>query len=186
MRILLTLACVLLISACQGTAFEKAPVAETGCDTALVGTWDSVEDDGKVDGEVRAQIGGDCKLEVFERKDNVMRAGDATTLHVGKGGTHGYVWVDSAWSLKRFSGGFEGKPAGFYLMRYRVDGELLILHGPDDRWVAHRIIDEDIEGETQKNGEGLNNRITGGPHPKVLDMPGFFGTEDVRFRRVHD
>lgn len=183
MKLLLLATSVLLLSACQGTAFEVPPVAATPCDVRLVGHWDSIGDTPDENGDVQMDISTDCKLELADRKDGKLRQGEPTQLFVGQHGGQQYLWVDSTWSQRRFDSDLPVHEGDVYLMRYRIENAELEVVSPDDKAIAHRILDEGIRGEIYKGEHGLKNRITGGPHPELLASEGFFGKEPARFRR---
>jgi hypothetical protein len=174
----------LLLCACQGTSFEQPPIAASDCDPALGGHWSSLDDDPEDNGDVQLDVDADCDVLVSERKDGAMRAGEPTRLSVGEDGGARYLWVDATWSARRFESKFEPAPDDVNLMRYTVEGKRLLMHAPDDKAIAHRIVDGDIPGETVKDDRGLDNRITGGPHPEVLALPGFFAAPELRFERT--
>jgi len=182
-RILGLMAVVLLLTACQGTAFEKPPIADSPCDARLAGHWDSIGDKADEDGEVQLDVSDACDLAVFERKQGKILAGSPTRLHVGQLGDWRYLWVDAQWSKQRFDTGLPVRPGDIYLMRYQLRKGELVLNVPDDKLIAHRIIDGDIPGQVSKDDQNLQNRITGGPHPQLLDSPGFFRRDEMRFRR---
>jgi len=182
-RILFLVAALLLLSACQGTAFEKPPLADSPCDVRLAGHWESVGDRAEENGEVQLDISDSCNLAVSERKQGKIIEGEPTRLHVGQLGAWWYLWVDAEWSRKRFDTGLPVRPGDVYLMRYELRKGELVLNMPDDKLIAHRIIDGDIPGQVSKDDQNLQNRITGGPHPRLLDSPGFFSREAMRFRR---
>ncbi len=183
MRIIALLAAMLLLSACQGTAFEKPPLGDAPCDARLAGHWDSIGEGSDEDGEVQLDVSDACDLAVSERKQGQMLQGDPTRLHVGQLGQGLYLWVDAEWSKRRFSTGLPVRPGDVYLMRYQFRKGELVLNMPNDKLIAHRIIDGDITGQVSKDDQNLQNRITGGPHPTLLDSPGFFSRDELRFRR---
>lgn len=183
MRFLLLMAASLLLSACQGTAFELPPIADAPCDARLAGHWDSIGDRADEDGEVQLDVSDSCSLSVYERKQGKIVSGDPTQLHVGQLGEWWYLWVDAEWSRKRFDTGLPVRPGDIYLMRYELRKGELVLNMPDDKAIAHRIIDGQIPGQVSKDDQNLQNRITGGPHPRLLDSPGFFSRDEMRFRR---
>jgi hypothetical protein len=184
MRNFLLASTCLVLAACQSTAFEKPPVAETACDTRLAGHWESVDEKPEDNGDVQLDIGRDCQLQLSERKDGKLIAGETTMLHNGKLGDGAFLWVDSGWSLRRFNSDLSAQAGDIFLMRYHVDGDALVLNAPDDKAIAHRIIDDKIPGTTHKDDDALQNRIIGGPHPEVLELDGFFSSEALRFRRL--
>jgi len=183
MKTLSLAAIVLLLSACQVTTFEKPPIAEAACDRQLVGLWSSIGDDADEDGEMQLDISSTCSLDVSDRHQGEMRHGEATQLHVGKLGSQAYLWVDSSWAEQRFESDLPPHPGDIYLLRYEVKNDELSLNSTNDKVIAHRIIDDEIPGDTSKIGHDLHNRVTGGPHPALLETPGLFKDEAIRFRR---
>ena len=182
-RTALSLLAAALLAACQGTSFEKPPIADAGCDPALAGTWLS-QDEGPADeGEVVLLVDARCRVHVEEHEATGVKRGDGVQAHLGRHGKHDYLWVDARWAHARFDEP-QAPPAGdVYLLRYQREGELLTLWTPDDKPIAHAIIDNDLTGEVVSRDNRLFNRLTGEPGPDVLDRPGFFKAEPVRFRR---
>jgi hypothetical protein len=176
---------LLLLAGCEATTFEHAPMAErNGCDPALVGDWFSLADarDGN-NGEVELQVGSNCRLLVIEHKQDGAVNGEATQLHVGNDGRQGYAWVDAAWAFQRADSHETTVPGDVYVLRYGVHGERLELRTPDTKAIAHRIIDDDLQGETRKSGTVLVNRLTGTVTPQQLRWHGFFADKPARFER---
>jgi hypothetical protein len=174
---------MLSLSACEVTNFEKPPIAESTCDANLAGHWDSVGDKPDENGDVQLDVSPTCLLEVSDRKDGAMRHGAPTQLHVGQFGTWHYAWVDSTWAQKRFDSELPTNDGDIHLLRYKVDHDDLVMNAMDDTAIAHRIIDDKIDGVVHKDDKGLQNRITGGPHPELLDSMGFFKEEALSFHR---
>jgi hypothetical protein len=180
----LALACLcLLLSGCEATSFQSPPFASESCDRALVGTWDSVGDQQEKNGEVELRIDDRCMLLFVEHEKDGTKEGTATQLHVGHDRGAGYLWVDSGWVVSRFDMK-QPPPAGdIFLVSYRIDKGLLTLHAPDDKAVAHRIIDGKINGEVRRIDGNLDNRILAPVDPDVLHQPGFFDKEKAELRR---
>jgi len=173
-----------LLAACQSTTFEKPPIAEAACDGRLTGHWNSIDDERQEDdGEFQIDVSDTCILNVSDLHQGEMRHGEPTQLHVGVAGDQRYLWVDSAWSDQRFEANLKAPVGDVYVLRYELKRDELILHTTNDKAVAHRIIDDEIPGDTQKIGHDLQNRITGGPHPQLLEKPGLFSDKPIRFRR---
>jgi len=70
-----------------------------------------------------------------------------------------------------------------FLVRYSVRNDRLTLQAPDDKAIAHRIIDGKINGEVRRIDGNLNNRILAPVDPAVLRQPGFFDKEKAELRR---
>lgn len=183
MKFVCLAAAVLILGGCQITTFEKPPIAETACDAGLAGHWSSIGDEHEDDGDVQLDMTQTCSLNVSDLHQGEMRHGEPTQVHIGQMVEHRYLWVDSAWAEKRFESELTPRPGDVYLLRYELKGDELVLYSPDDKLIAHRIIDDEISGDTSKIEYDLHNRITGGPHPLLLDTPGFFKAESIRFRR---
>lgn len=180
----IALACLcLLLSGCEATSFQAPPVAAGACDHRLVGIWDSVGTKNEKDGSVELRIDAQCMLLFVEHEKDGTKEGTTTQLHVGKDRGFGYLWVDSAWVVSRFDMK-EPPPAGdIFLVRYRIDNNLLTLQTPDDKTVAHRIIDGKFNGEVRRIDGNLNNRVLAPVNPDILRQPGFFDPEKARLRR---
>lgn len=172
------------LSGCETTSFEKAPLVEAACDPGLVGHWDSVGGTEESDGDVQLDIAGDCTLRLIDLHQGAKRAGEATQLHVGTHEGTRYLWLDSAWSLARFDSDLRAAPGDVLVLRYSTQRGELVVNVPDDKAIAHHILDGEAPGSTAKDDDGLQNRITGGPHPKLLANDWFFDREELRFRRV--
>lgn len=183
MKIAWMLAASLLLGGCEATSFERAPLAEGACDARLPGHWDSIGDKPDEDGDVQLDIGPDCRLELFDRHEGAMRAGAPTQLHFGTQGGKSYVWFDAGWSLRRFDSDLTPPSGDVLLMRYALSADQLTVVATDDKAIAHQVLDERIPGTVRKDDDGLQVRITGGPHPALLDGQGFFKDEPMRFRR---
>lgn len=174
---------LLLLAACEGTTFERVPLTEQACDASFAGRWASVAEGPDDQGEVVLVVSPDCHLEVEEHERSGVRTGEGSRLHLGHHGTHRYAWVDAGWVHRRFEEP-DAPPAGdVYLLRFALEGGDLLLWSTDDRPIAHRIIDDELDGEVVARGSRLFNRLTGPQDPAVLDHPGFFDAEPARFRR---
>jgi len=187
MKHLLVLAMLVLLSGCEVTTFEKAPLPDLACDKQLVGHWLSVAENGKTeaDGEIELRIGSDCSLELDEQKHGLIKRGEPTQLHVGQSGRFHYVWVDAGWAQVRFELDKAVHEQDVIVLSYRVNKKLLELQSTDDKAIAHQIIDGRIAGDVSRSNDRLLNRITGGPHPQVLEMSGVFERKKLRFRRAN-
>ena len=180
----LALACLCLcLTACETTSFQAPPVAEKSCDAGLVGTWLSVGDKHEEDGEVELRIDGKCSLLFLEHEKSGTKEGVATQLHVGSDRDINYLWVDSDWAQTRFDMKNPPPTNDIYLLRYRIRNDRLTLEAPDDRVVAHRIIDGKINGEVRRIDGNLNNRLLAPVDPAVLREAGFFDKEKAVLRR---
>lgn len=173
----------LLLAGCETTSFQAPPVAAGVCDANLVGVWDSIGDKHENDGEVELRIDDKCMLLFVEHEKAGTKEGTTTQLHVGSDGKAGYLWVDGAWVAKRFEMK-EPPPAGdIYLVRYRIAHDRLTLQAPDDKAIAHRIIDGKFNGEVHRTDGSLSNRILAPTDPAILREPGFFDQEKAELRR---
>ena len=180
--LLSALAPCLLLAACESTSFQAPPVAETACDPALPGVWESVGDDGK-NGEVEMRVDAACRMHLLELKQGQMRDGEPTQLHVGSDGEARYFWVDGVWASKRFELDTVPPAGDVYLLRYRIDGDRLRLEMPDSRAIAHRIIDNRLRGEVHRDEKVLANRLLAPVDPAALREPGFFDKDVTEMRR---
>jgi hypothetical protein len=181
----LALACLCLcLTACETTSFQAPPVAEKGCDAALAGTWLSVGDKPDENGEVELRIDHQCQMLFIEHEKDGTKEGVATRLHIGSDGDAGYLWVDSAWVVTRFEMKQPPPSGDIFLLRYQIKSDELTLEAPDDKAVAHRIIDGKINGEVRRIDGNLNNRLLAPVDPAALREPGFFDKENARLRRV--
>lgn len=183
MKRLPLLSFLLLLAACEGTTFERVPLAEEACDPSFAGRWASMAEDPADRGEVVLAISADCRLEVEEHARSGVRTGEGTRVHLGRHGAHRYAWVDAGWVHRRFEEP-DTPPAGdAYLLRFALEDGDLLLWSTDDRPIAHRIVDDEIDGEVIARDSRLFNRLTGAQDPSVLELPGFFDAEPARFRR---
>ena len=178
------LMCCLLLSACEATTFEKAPIAALPCDPALAGHWASEGEGDDKDGEIVLQIDAACQLSVLEQKADGPRTGEATALHLGRHGRHHYAWVDAGWMMRRFDEDHQFPAGDVYLVRYRRQGDRLELWSIDDKAVAHAIIDDRLDGEVLASDNELFNRLTGTQEAAVLDHRGLFDADPAGFRRL--
>lgn len=177
----------LLLAGCEATSFQASPVADAGCDPALAGTWLSVDEksDGKDDGEVELRIDAQCQLLFVENEKSGRKEGLPTQLHMGRDGEARYLWVDADWAKQRFEIKDTAAPSGdIYLLRYAVAKDTLTLELPDDRAVAHRIVDGKIRGETHKTQNSLTNRLLAPVDPAALREAGFFDGDKGVLRRA--
>ena len=182
MRIAILLPLLAGLSACESTSFQAPPVAEAACDPAIVGTWLSVDD--KNPGEVELQIDKSCKLLFVENEKSGRKEGAPTQMHVGSDGDARYLWVDAAWAKQRFEMS-DAPPAGdIYLLRYAVAGDELTLELPDDKAIAHRIVDGKLRGEISKSENTLRNRLLAPVDPAALREAGFFDDDMDVLRRA--
>lgn len=173
----------LALTACQNTTFEHPPVVETGCVPALAGDWLSQGVADESDGEVELSIDQQCHLEVLEHEQDGLRRGESTVLHGGKDREQGYLWVDAAWANQRFESKHAAPAGDVYVLRYRLDGNSLQMRLPDDKAIAHLIIDGKLQGEVQRNEDSLFNRILGPLPAGQLRRHDLFTGEVARFKR---
>ena len=173
----------LLLAGCETTSFEAPPVAATACDRALVGTWDSIGDKREDNGEVELRIDDQCMLLFIEHEKDGTKQGAPAQLHVGNDHGTGYLWVDGAWVASRFDMKTPPPAGDIFLVRYRTRNDRLTLQAPDDKAIAHRIIDGKFNGEVRRIDGNLNNRIMAPVDPAVLREAGFFDKEKAELRR---
>ena len=172
----------LLLVGCVSTTFEHPPVAERTCDAALVGDWRYVR---PVDekGEVKLVIGKTCRLLMLNHLGGATDRDEPTQLHLGMDEQQGYLWVDAGWATRSASSHEPTIPGDVYVLRYNLHGDKLELQTLNDKAIAHRIIDDDLPGETHKSNKGLFNRITGTVTLQQLHLRDFFNVEHVLFER---
>jgi len=104
-------------------------------------------------------------------------------MHVGNDHGAGYIWVDGEWVSSRFDMK-QPPPAGdIFLVRYSIRNDRLTLQAPDDKAIAHRIIDGKFNGEVRRIDGNLNNRILAPVDPAILREAGFFDKEKAELRR---
>jgi len=183
MKLAIGCLCVLLLAGCETTSFQAPPVAATGCDPALVGIWDSIGDKPEDNGEVELRIDDKCTLLFVEHEKSGTKEGATTQLHVGNDRGAGYLWVDGTWVASRFEMKQPPPTGDVYLVRYRIRNDRLTLQAPDDKAIAHRIIDGKIKGEVHDADGSLNNRVLAPADPAILRQPGFFDKEKAELRR---
>lgn len=170
---------------CEATTFQKPPLAEVGCDPQLVGNWLTVPSPGtkEAPGEGELQVDTACSLVVITHDKQKIETSDPTQLHLGRDGTQGYFWVDSAWAF-RFARTDLQPPAGdVTLLRYAVTGNELGLALTDDRAIAHHLIDGNLKGDVHKIDNTILNRIIGTLEPGQLrNQIGFkdYSTQFIR------
>jgi len=183
-RIAVVAAASLLLVACQGTSFEKPPLAALPCDPALEGTWLSQGDTPADEGEVTLLLDSSCLLRVEERERSGVRTGDPVQVFLGEHGEFRYAWMDATWMHVRFREEVLMPPPGdVYVLRYTADADSLLLWHTNDYHVAHAIIDGKLKGEVTHRDQRLLNRIIGDDTSDVLDSEHFFAPETARFRR---
>jgi hypothetical protein len=180
---------LLALAACQRTLFENPPVADAGCDPALVGEWRSEGDRRSEDGELVVFVGPACDLVTLEHGNDGERRSQPTTLHTGRAGGVRYLWVDAAWANASFEveANRIDRPGDVYLYAYALSRDVLRVATPPHRALAHRVIDKDIPGEVSMLGDELVVRVTGAP-ASVRDTLSkhrvFRMDEALRFRRA--
>lgn len=173
-----------LLGACSNTQFERVPVTEGSCDPLLVGDWDPIDEESGKPAEFRLHVSADCMVHLTETKPGAAQAAGPTRVHVGHQGEVAYAWVDGAWAAAMFESRYPAVPGDVMVVRYRATPTTLELQMPDDKAVAAGIAGGEIPGETQGDGSDVRNRITGGPHPELLDRADFFSANVARFSRV--
>ena len=179
------LALLICIGGCTATTFQNPPLAESTCDSHMVGDWLSVADSGSNDtpGEVELKIDATCGLSMIEHKKDGDVVGDAIAMHFGRDGSQDYFWLDAAWAFKRAQS-LEPAPAGdYYVLRYSIHDMELQLFTIDDRAVAHRILDDQLKGEIHKTEGTLVNRLTGTVTQEQLRNKIVFDAKPARFTR---
>jgi len=181
--VLSPLCACLLLAGCETTSFQAAPVAADVCDRALIGTWDSIGDKREDNGEVELRIDDQCNLLFIEHEKNGSKQGAATLLHVGHDRGDGFLWVDGAWVASRFDMKRTVPAGDIFLVDYRIKNDRLTLHAPNDKAIAHRIIDGKINGEVRRVDGDLDNRILAPADPAMLHQPWFFDAEKAELRR---
>ena len=172
----------LLLVGCVSTTFEHPPVAERNCDAALVGDWRYVQpvDEKSV---VQLVIGKTCRLLMLNHPGGATDRDEPTQLHVGMDEQQGYLWVDAGWAIRLASSDEPTIPGDVYVLRYSLHDGKLELQTLNDKAIAHRIIDNDLPGETHKSNKGLFNRITGTVTLQQLHLRDFFNEEHAFFER---
>jgi hypothetical protein len=79
----------------------------------------------------------------------------------------------------------EAPPEGdLYLLRYAIAGDELTLELPNDRAIAHRILDNKIRGEVHRTENNLRNRLLAPVEPAALREAGFFDDDKGVLRRA--
>ena len=177
-------AAALMLGACQMTTFDKAPLAAGPCDPQLAGRWLSQDEDPAKNGEVALEVDASCQLVVEATQNDGVRRSAPTPLHLGQSGLYRYAWVDAAWTLAQFEPGHAATPGDVYVLRYAVADDRLTLWTPQDKAVAHAIIDGQLEGEVVSKNRDLFYRLTGNEAPAVLDHEGLFNADPVQFARA--
>ncbi len=174
-----------VLAGCHATTFEHPPVAETGCDPRLVGDWLSVPDPGSGDtlGEAEVQVDATCTLVAVDHEPNKTVRSDPVMAHLGRDDAHTWLWVDAAWGFKAAQSQQQPPTGDVTVFLYRLDGDKLELALPDDRAVAHRIIDGDLQGDVSKAGGMLLNRVTGKPTASQWRAMILFNDQSGRFER---
>lgn len=182
-RIGLLLPVLVVLAGCEGTTFQHPPLAELPCDNALVGNWGSIGDKpSDEDNEVELRIDPQCQMLFVEHEKDGDHEGTTTALHVGKRNSRRYFWLDAAWANQRFKSDRKPVAGDVYVLRYRIAANVLTMELPNDKAIAHRIIDGKIHGEVDRNEDVLFNRVIDPFDPAELDRPGFFGGQAARFR----
>lgn len=184
MRILFAFLLIGSLAGCQATTFETAPLAAEACDAQLAGRWLSIGEQPSDDGEVELRIDADCRIEVLEHEQSGLRTGVGTTVQVGQQEGQRYAWVPASWLRERFDKDFLTPDGDVFVLRYRVDHDQLHLNFPDEKALAHRIIDGALQGEVRAVDRRLLVRLTGPAQPALLGSPRFFVWESQQFRRV--
>lgn len=183
-RLLALLLAACALGACSNTQFERPPVAEADCDPLLAGDWEPVPEEGDKPAGFRLHVSADCLVRVSETKPGAAQAAGPTRVHVGAPGDAAYAWVDGAWVVAVFESREPAVAGDVLVVRYRAMPATLELQMPDDKAIAAAIGAGDIPGVTSGEGSDVRNRITGGPHPQVLERADFFVPTPLRFRRV--
>lgn len=182
-RIGLLLPALVVLAGCEGTTFQHPPLAEQPCDSALVGNWESIGDKpSDADNEVELRIDRQCQLLFIEHEKDGDRDGTPTALHVGKRNGRRYFWLDATWANQRFKSDRQPAAGDVYVVRYGIVAKILTLELPNDKAIAHRIIDGKIHGDVDRTEDILFNRVTDPFDAAELDRPGFFGGQAARFR----
>jgi hypothetical protein len=174
----------LAATACQRTSFELPPIAASGCDPALVGRWQSLDSDDRATDDIVLDFDAACMLRVGPAVPDPKKPPTPTQAHAGRHGDARYLWVDAAWLSALYESSEPVPPGDVVVMRYRATAEGLELQGSDDKAIARAIAAGEIPGQSSGEGPNLRNRITGGPHPRVLDRPDAFSAALMRFRRL--
>ena len=184
MKILFIVASCLLLAACESTSFQAPPVAEIACDPALAGRWIAPESEEKNSDDVELRIDAACRLLFIDHDNGVRNEGEPVQAHLGVDGDAHYLWVDAAWAAKRFDAKQPPPVGDLFVLRYLLTQDSLTLEMPDNRAVAHRIIDNKINGEVRRYDGVLANRLLAPIDAKALREPGFFTSEPARFQRA--
>ena len=90
----------------------------------------------------------------------------------------------AAWAILGGLPGHAATPGDVYVLRYAVADGRLTLWTPQDKAVAHAIIDGGLSGEVVSRDRDLFNRLTGNEAPAVLDHPALFNADPVQFVRT--
>lgn len=139
-------ALVLLLSGC--VAFEHLPVAELDCDPQLVGRWLPVDEDHADDEDDAITVDNNCQA-LFPPPARASTASYRTTLRGFALDGWRYL-VFSAGDVERIMGIEAGTLAAAqdaaFLLRYRIEGDLLSGSIVDFSDVRAAVADKRIEG----------------------------------------
>jgi hypothetical protein len=168
---LLLLACALLaLGACSETRFESPP-GDTieSCDAGWKGLWiDASGDAGSgEDDELAFQVDEECRFQMIERPEP---DGPPKLIHIPLNFVHdrgkdyivvaddqlaGVVEIDPVYGID------PAPEKSYYLGRYHLDGDRLTIAGIDSRKVAHRVVDNDLDGTVDRRKNELHVYVRG-------------------------
>jgi len=194
MRLLPLLALAAVTSGCTDTVFESQPSdSVASCDTHFVGKWRLLSSDSKDKNDrLFVIVDPDCKrwhfIEDGKEDESIARTTHFAFAQVG-GKPLLTVKVDP--EKKNENDAQARWHDGYFYFRYEFADQEIHLHAVDDRRVAHLIIDDKIQGRSERvskqpgsarsgNSE-LHNFVAGKPEEmaRVAQLDGVFADADV-------
>jgi len=184
-RFLLVPAALALLTGCEATRFEQAPLAaDASCDRALLGHWQSRDVPGSSE-RTELRVSADCQLTVTEHGSSGARTTDPVRLHTARLDGMAHAWVDAAWAHAHFvDGGPQLEPGEVYVLQYRFQDGVLEILGPDSALAAKLVRAGRLQGQVEETDFEVFVRIAAGSGRKALQQPGLFIAEDYFFERA--
>ncbi len=189
MRLVLLMAMLPTLAACQRTLLSQAPVEGAGCDAALVGHWLSDGEGSEADGEIEAWLGADCVLKAVEQRSEGPRTWPPIRVSTARFAGRDLLLLDAAAANVAFEvePGPLDREGAVYVFAYRLRRDGLTLLPPDHRRLAQAVVAGTADGGALVEDSNITVRLDARGEA-LADLLGarrsFARDEAVVFRRA--
>jgi hypothetical protein len=187
------LLCTALLGGCEDTTFEAQPSREmASCDPGFVGHWHLVDSDHRKENDADDEMfviaePGCARWRFIEKGEDDEKTNKNTHLSFGKVARQRILAVKLDDDTPAADTQGSRWKNGYLYFRYEFRGDSIELYPVDDVAVARLILDEKIQGRTEKvsaepgakrrtHGSELHNFVAGTPDDmaRAVQMRGIF------------